>query len=153
MLSNPLGTSKPPHIQLAGLRIWVHGRQFPDANDYDDANWLHVTAQCSAEGAMVEVSGYFIHLSEIAGWVYQCEELKTKLAGAANLECMEPELSVYLSAESLGHVAMQVKITPDHMTQKHVFDFEIDQTYMNKLIQECRMLLAQYPLKHVEHVQ
>ena len=102
---------------------------------------------------MIEVSGSFIHLSEIADWVDQCERLKTTLAGDANLECMEPELSVSLSAESLGHVAMQVKITPNHMTQKHVFDFEIDQTYLNKLIQECRKLLAEYPLKHVEHFQ
>lgn len=153
MLGNSLDANKPPHITLAGLRIWVHGRQFPDAEDYDDANWLRVTAQCTAEGAMVQVSGYFIHLSEIADWVDQCERLKTKLAGVANLECLEPELSVYLSAELLGHIAMRVKITPDHMTQKHVFDFAIDQTYLNQLIQECRMLLAEYPLKHVEHVQ
>ena len=143
----------PPHIQLAGLRIWVHGRQFPDAEDYDDANWLHATAQCDAQGASVTVSGSFIHLSEIASWNDQCEALERKLTGTANLECMEPELSVFLSAKSLGHIAMQVEITPDHMTQNHVFTFEIDQTYLTQLIQNCRRLLSQYPLKHVERTK
>jgi hypothetical protein len=28
----------PPAIQLAGLSIWVHGRQFPDLHDYWDGN-------------------------------------------------------------------------------------------------------------------
>ena len=32
-----------PDIKLAGLQIWVHGRQFPDSDDYWDGNWLYVT--------------------------------------------------------------------------------------------------------------
>lgn len=153
MLGSSLHTNQSPHIKLAGLRIWVHGRQFPDAEDYDDANWLRITAQCGAQGALVKVSGNFIHLSEIADWLDQCEVLKKTLAGTANLECMEPELAVHLSAESLGKIIMRVKITPDHMTQEHVFDFAIDQTYLNNLIQECRKLLAEYPLKQVKHLR
>src|SRR5256885_6731459 len=36
-----LGT---PDIKLGGLQVWVHGRQFPDAIDYWDGNWLRITA-------------------------------------------------------------------------------------------------------------
>ncbi len=54
-----------PDIELAGLRIWVHGRQFPDNEDYWDANWLNITA-CGAQGATVRVSGNIIQLPEIA---------------------------------------------------------------------------------------
>lgn len=151
MVDRSFATKRPPQIELAGLRIWVHGRQFPNATDYDDANWLRVTVQCGAAGALVEVSGNILHLSEIADWLNQCEELKRTLAGVAKLECMEPELSVYLLAESLGHIAMQVRISPDHLRQKHEFEFEIDQTYLNSLTQDCRKLLAEYPLKYTEH--
>src|SRR5882724_344446 len=34
-----LGT---PDIKLSGLQIWVHGRQFPNATDYWDGNWLRI---------------------------------------------------------------------------------------------------------------
>jgi len=35
-----------PDLKLEGLQIWIHGRQFPDAADYWDGNWLRVTAHC-----------------------------------------------------------------------------------------------------------
>jgi hypothetical protein len=33
------------------FQLWVHGRQFSEAHDYDDGNWLRVTAHCGASGA------------------------------------------------------------------------------------------------------
>jgi hypothetical protein len=46
----PLGA---PDLQIAGLRLWVHDRQFPMADDYWDGNWLQVTVHCGAPGASV----------------------------------------------------------------------------------------------------
>jgi hypothetical protein len=36
-----------PHLHLAGLKLWVHGYQYRDADDYSDGNWLNATAICS----------------------------------------------------------------------------------------------------------
>jgi hypothetical protein len=33
-----------PDLVIAGLRVWVHGRQFPQAVDYWDGNWRHCGA-------------------------------------------------------------------------------------------------------------
>src|SRR5262245_58530653 len=104
----------PPSIDLAGLRIWIHSRQFPEADDYWDGNWLNVTACCGAKGAEVWASGPFIHLSELAGWMNACEKIYGSLVGEANLDCIEPELKVRLNAEELGRISMIVEITPDH---------------------------------------
>lgn len=44
-------------MKIAGLAIWIHGRQFPDSKDYWDVNWLNVTVRCGAQGASVKVCG------------------------------------------------------------------------------------------------
>jgi hypothetical protein len=69
------------------------------------------------------------------------------LAGEANLDCLEPQLSVSLKAKSLGHITLEVSITPNHLTQKHWFQFEIDQSYLPALVRQCRSLLGAYPIK------
>src|SRR5262245_58281939 len=46
-----------PDLKLGGFSLWVFGRQFPDANDYWDGNWLNVRARVEAPGALVEAPG------------------------------------------------------------------------------------------------
>jgi hypothetical protein len=143
-LENTLGE---PDLQLAGLRIWIHGRQFPASDDYWDGNWMNVTVHCGAPGANVWVSGPIIHLSEIAHFLQGAAALHTSLQGEAALSCMEPELAVRLKAEDLGHIAMTVDITPDNVAQAHRFTFTIDQTYLPRVIHSCQTILQQYPVK------
>ncbi len=136
-----------PALTLSGLQIWIHGRQFPHADDYWDGNWVNVTVHCGAQGASVWASGPIIHLSEIAHLLQGAEAMATSLQGKATLPCIEPELTVALTAESLGHIAMVVDITPDNLSQRHQFTFAIDQTYLPSLIRSCRTILQRYPMK------
>jgi hypothetical protein len=139
-----LGT---PDLKLEGLQIWVHGRQFPDSHDYWDGNWLCVTAHCGGGGASVFVTGSFIHLGELDRWSIEAQTLQKDLNGEAKLACIEPELSVDLKCTSSGHITMEVRITPDHMTQGHWFQFGIDQTYLAPLIDQCQSILGEYPIR------
>jgi hypothetical protein len=70
-----------------------------------------------------------------------------RLSGEANLDCIEPELSVRLRAETPGHISMEVAITPDQLTQQHRLQFEVDQSYLAEMIDGSRRLLAKYPIK------
>ena len=70
------------------------------------------------------------------------------LSGEASLDCMEPELSIELRAQGLGHISMKVSITPDHLTQEHTFQFEVDQSYLGDLVDDCRKTLTEYPIKN-----
>ena len=137
----------PAHIRLAGLQIWVQRRQFPERNDYWDANWIIATVQCGAEGADVWIKGPIIHLPEIERWADEAEQLYKTLSGEANLDCMEPELSVELKAKELGHISMVVTITPNNVTQEHTFQFELDQSFLVGLISDCRRVLREFPIK------
>jgi len=136
-----------PDIAISGLQIWVHGRQFPDLNDYWDGNWLRITAHCGAEGADVWINGPIIHLPEVYSLLGQTEKMNKTLSGSAKLNCIEPELLVSLTADKLGHIKMEVNITPNNLTQEHKFYFELDQSYLSGLINNCKTLIEQYPIK------
>jgi hypothetical protein len=137
----------PPDVKLAGLQIWVHGRQFPGHQDYWDGNWLNVTVHCGALGASVWASGPIIHLGQLYDWQLRATKLYEQLAGEAALETLEPNLSVSLKSLGSGHVAMEVLITPDHMNQSHRFRFEIDQSYLPPLLNQCQQVLRTYPMR------
>ena len=138
-----------PDIDVAGLNLWVHGYQFQSADDYWDGNWLNATAICSSKGASVQVQGYFIRTDEISDWQRTVDKLGIDLKGAAKLACMEPYISVTLTAGSLGAIVMEVQITPDHLTQEHRFEFLIDQSYLTLLSSQCARLLHAYPLRGI----
>jgi hypothetical protein len=136
-----------PDIKLDGLQIWIHGRQFPNEEDYWDENWLNVTAHCGSNGADVWTSGSILHVPDIVRWLAALEEMNQSLSGEANLVGLEPELCVELNMKELGQISMRVEITPDHMTQEHNFQFEIDQSYLAGLIESCHEVLAKYPVR------
>jgi hypothetical protein len=52
----------PPSVRLAAFHLWVHGRQFPDAQDKWDGNWLNVT-HCGHAGASVWATGAILDQS------------------------------------------------------------------------------------------
>jgi len=137
-----------PDLKIAGFQLWVHGRQFPDNQDYDDGNWLRVTAHCGGSGASVWAQGSILMVTDIAGFSEQCTAMLEGKAQSANLEPFEPELKVSLeTADRLGHIRTQIEITPDHLTQSHWFEFEIDQSYLADIIQECADIIKKYPIR------
>ncbi len=142
--ADKLGT---PSIQIKGLKIWVHGRQFPKEMDYWDGNWLLVTVECSSHDAEVTVGGPIIHLSELKAWADAANKMQNTLSGEANLECMEPNLAVKLAIDKSGHIMMTVDISPDHLLQEHRFRFEIDQSYLPELVRSFRSVLDAYPVR------
>lgn len=141
-----------PHLVISGLRVWIHGRQFPDALDCWDGNWLRVTAYCVYPDSMVRAHGTIIHLGEVFGLLRECERLYQTLQGRAVLRCIEPNLTVELLAETGGRIRAKVSITPDHMVESHSFEEEIDQTYIPPIICSCQEILIQFPIREPEAI-
>jgi hypothetical protein len=138
---------EPPDVKLVGLRIWVHGLRQENSGDPSD-DWVVGTAHCRAEGADVWVSGTLFPVFSLQHWIAACENIQRNLAGEAVLDGVDPELFVKLkTADRLGNLRMLVKITPDHMSQQHQFEFELDQSYLPNLIRECKAALTNLGLK------
>jgi len=138
-------------LRVAGFQLWVHGREFPEACDYDDGNWLRVTAHCGALGASVWVQGSILMVTDIAGFGEQCHALLRGESNSAALDPFEPELSVLLEKDDdLDRVHVRVEITPDHLAQLHRFEFNIDQSYLSGLVNQCSAILREYPIRGLE---
>lgn len=137
-----------PNLKVAGLHLWVHGRQFPDADDYWDGNWLRITAYCGASGAQVLIQGAIVTIQDIAGFGDQCDAMLRGTATSVLLDPFEPELRVSLEAVGgLGHIRVAVDITPDHLAQSHRMEFEIDQSYLPGIIEQCSAINRAYPVR------
>lgn len=86
--------------------------------------------------------------TDIERFKSECKNLLEGRAAAATLDPLEPELRVTLKAsDSVGHIDAQIEITPDHLTQAHTMGFEIDQSYLPRIITECSMILEEYPVR------
>src|SRR2546428_6762784 len=154
-MSDVSGTPHPtpeelgaPDLKAAGFQLWVHGRQFPDSQDYYDGNWLRVTAHTGAAGASVWASGAILAVPDLVRWADQCDALANGGSQDAELAPMEPELKVRIrQMDRLGPLAMQVLITPDNLRQEHSFEFEIDQSFLPGIPAQCRSTPHAYPLR------
>ena len=137
-----------PDLKVAGLQLWVHGRQFPESEDYYDGNWLRVTAHCGASGASVWAEGAIVMITDIYGFGAECTAMLCGKTKSAALAPCEPDLKVSLEAtDSLGHIRALVEITPDHLSQSHRFEFEVDQTYLPVIIKQCSEIVQEYPIR------
>jgi hypothetical protein len=137
-----------PDLRVDGFQLWIHGYQFPACTDYWDGNWLRVTAHCGALGASVWATGAILMNTDLRHWAEQCDALRTGGAHVAELAPLEPELKVLVKArDQLGHFVVTVQITPDHMTQGHTFEFDIDQTYLPAIAEKCRTIVRAYPVR------
>jgi hypothetical protein len=137
-----------PDLKVAGFQLWVHGRQYPEANDYYDGNWLRVTAHCGASGASVWAHGAILMVTDIAGFGNGCAAMLDGPSRSADLAPCEPEIKVSLEAsDRVGHIRAQVEITPDHLLQAHRFEFEIDQSYLPGIIKQCSDIVQEYQIR------
>ena len=76
-----------------------------------------------------------------------CERLYHTMQDEALLEPLEPYLRVAIRpVDRLGHLAVHVKITPDNLTQRHEFEFEIDQSHLPTIVEQCQAILREYPI-------
>jgi hypothetical protein len=136
---------------VGSFKLWVDGRQFPDSDDSWDGNWLRVTAHCSGASGSVSVTGCILDTVGVWSFRDQLAALQVALQGEAVLDSVEPNLVVRLqAADGLGHIAVRVEITADQLSEGHWFEFELDQSYLPRMLRQCDAILAEYPVRHPE---
>jgi hypothetical protein len=151
-----------PDIELAGLRIWIDSRKYPDHHDFWDGNWLNTTVHCSTENSLVKslvrFSGDILRNTEIAEWLNSLEKLNEALSdeanaglevipGEANLYPLENYFTVKMKTETYQRVSIKVDIFPKDIFERHYFEFWLDQSCINDLIESCRNILTKFPIR------
>ncbi len=150
MTTNVLRELGEPNLPLAGLRLWARAREFPESTDRWDGNWLQTIALCVYPGGEVVVEGPFLRTDELQNFADQCAKRHSTLVGDARLDCMEPGLRVVLKGNSQGQIAVEIALTPNHLTQRHEFRDQIDQSYLPGIVGSCRDILRRFPIVGVD---
>ncbi len=139
----------PPSLEVGGLELWVHGREFPEAQDADDGNWLRVSAHCGAPGSSIWTGGAILSVSELAAWSAQCERVHRGDLQRAVLQTSEPVLSAAIEkTESHGPLSLRVEISL--VRQKHSLEFELEPSELLKIVRQCSAILERYPVRGVK---
>jgi hypothetical protein len=144
----PNEDSDPPSLVLGGLRVWVLDKQSPEAVEWYEGTWLQVHAECAAPGATVTVRGPLLTAEDLGRLLAGMEAMQIG-AGTAGMSPLEPNLVVSLTGNSRGRLRIDVRITPDGMTQEHRFFFDADLAYLAEPIAQCRELLRRFPAEAV----
>ena len=141
-------SAQAPTIELGDFRLTVHRRQFPDAQDRWDGNWLHVTVQCAQAGAIVATDGPILEAADLQRFRDQLAAVTAPPAGAAVLCGAEPNIVVRVTAaEGLGLVRVRVELTPEPQSQGHWFEYAIDPSYLAEAIRQLDAVLAAFPVR------
>jgi hypothetical protein len=146
--------AQAPAIELGDFQLTVHRRQFPDAQDRWDGNWLHVTAQCLQGGALVAASGPILEAADVQRFRDELAELaRTQAGGAAELRGSEPNVLVQVAAtEGAADVRVRVELTPDPQGQGHWFAYALDRSYLVQAIRQLDGVLALFPVRGLDFV-
>jgi hypothetical protein len=143
-------TQGPPALQVGGLRVWVHGRQFPAAHDAVEGNRLRATVQCDAEGASVRAENAILMANDLAGWEMECRVLLHEPSAPARLSLREHVVEIVLEAVgSPARILMQVATPPGGGTPGQTLAFDLDQGDLPQLIRQCDAILRAYPVRGV----
>ena len=138
----------PPALKVGPLEVWVHGREFPEADDAWDGNWLRVSARCSVHGAAVHASGSILDTVSFVRYANELRDLHKTLAGEAGLHSLEPELNVTLRGRGPnGILQLRIELSPGDPNQTHAFDVELDHSCIPRILEDCERVIAAYPVR------
>ena len=141
----PVDRRDPPSLVLGGLSLWVLDKAFPESVEWYEGSWLQVRAECSAPGATVTANGPLLTTEDIGRLLAGMEAMQ-RGANSAGMSPLEPNLAVSLTGSSRGRLRIDVRITPDSMTQEHRFFFDADVAYLAGPIEQCREILRRFPV-------
>lgn len=147
-MDNPESVLGKPDFRIGRLALWVQGWEREEAANVHDANWLRITAWYAAKGARVLLSGGSLMTFDLEKWLEQLGGLELRRSGTAILAPIEPHLRVELTAESLGHLALEVEITPDPASQDHRFREQLDPSILPERIRELAEICRKFPVRN-----
>ena len=130
------------------VTVTVLGRQFPDAQHYDDACWLDVLVDVQVPGYTAHFGGTFLRNDELEEFASELKRMHATLKGKSALRTME--CMIYLEAEvnKLGQIRWTGEtVFPIGDGNTLQFTLENDQSFLPGLIRELDNILKAFPIR------
>jgi hypothetical protein len=135
-------------LNIAQLKIEVHGYEFPDGADYFDANWLVVTVSYVSNTASIKFHDPCIMASDLLSFRDEIIEMYSGDAETAELASHEPNLNVQLRKNDLlGAIKASLELRPDAGEDVHILTMQLDQSYLPGMQREIDEILRRYPMR------
>lgn len=134
-------------VQEDHLRIEVLGRQHPDSDDYGDGNWLVTSIDLIAGGFRAGI-GAGLRANELREFRLALTAVQDSLAGEALLSSLEDWLSLRVTVDARGHVAVNGNLR-DHSGGGNALAFEImggDQSDLASVLTGLDNIEARFPV-------
>jgi len=142
-----LGPAGGDHIAIRVLR-----RNYPQANDYWDGNWLDAEIEVEVKPWRARYNAN-LRTDEFAGFRRELEGMHAMDRRDARFSPMEPWLDLDLHLDTLGHIDMRGNIGPEGFGKvfgqaRLVFEIQefMDQTFLPPIIEQLRATEREFPI-------
>lgn len=137
-----------PDLVMGPLRIRVLRRQFPEAEDYWDANWLVVHAVVSTPRSRAEARGPLLHLGDLVAWREHLARIEPGRNADVELGATEPDVSATIRLDPLGRGSLVVRLRAgvEEDGETHTWAVPVDASHLPRWIASLDALLARHPL-------
>jgi hypothetical protein len=148
---NPASPSAPAIVLGADraeqLSVLVTRREFPDASDYWDGNWVYATIRIRA-GAFRGEYEALLRTNELASFKDQLGTLHAALNGSATFETMEHWLRLDIQGDGRGHflAKCEARDQPGIGNTLH-FELTFDQTELPPVLEALSEVVRAFPVK------
>jgi hypothetical protein len=133
---------------MEGVVITVERRQFPEAMDWEDGNWLISPIRISV-GRFVGELPAMIRVNELEAFRLGLERINETLSGEAEFAAMEGWLSLVIKCSRSGSLSVSGSAT-DEPGVGNTLQFEIDgmdQSFLPELIDQLRAVEQAFALR------
>ncbi len=136
-----------PNLELKGLKIWIHRREFPDSS------WLYASVFCSQDNTEVWIrEDSFIRNDDFEYFRHGLENYLKNPEVPAYFGTAEqvPVLDIEIYSESANNLLMKVKITVNEPPiigfKTYQFQFKVNKDDLQSLLSQLNRILLEYPL-------
>jgi hypothetical protein len=137
-----IGSDASEHVAITVTR-----REFPEAADYWDGNWVYATV-CIRAGAFRGQYEALLRTTEFASLREGLARLHADLKGEAAFESMEEWLQMKVAGDGRGHFIAKCEARDEPGTGNRLrFDLHFDQTELPNVIAALDAVLAAFPVK------
>src|SRR5690349_6848129 len=129
------------------VRVSILGYEQPDAQDYDDGNWLNATVHMAISGFRAAFP-YAPYAPDLANFLSELSALYASMKGTAKYHSLEEDIILDGRIDELGGIEWScVAPHPHGMGAKLEFGFTADQSYLPDLISQLTEILKTYPVR------
>ena len=140
-------TQSLPSFEVAGLRIWLHRRQYPASHDPDEGNLIAATIRCDHEGVTVRAEDASVRSSDIERWTRDVRTLQKGDSALARLSLKKGKFEIVLqAAEDLSLILLRIAIAGNGLPAQS-FEFVLQRAALDDILRQCGEMLTAFPVR------